>query len=265
MFQRRRPALLITPVVTLLLGLLLAAVVTYLMPKQFQSFSTIRIAEPEDFAAEVEKTTSGEVLGRVSDELDLPARWHTDRATSIATLGRSVTVEWVPAIDLLSIRARHANPVDARDIAAAVAHVRIDLARERSREVHEARLREMEEAIEEQRGVVVDLRARTMRESGIAPGRGAEPETELEIRHEEETDVLMRMKTDSAVARQSPGGPEDGGVSLIGEPVISDHPYSPNVRLNLILGAAAGFTIGILPLALLIICLPGPRTPGQPS
>lgn len=267
MFKRFWPCLLIIPPVTLVGGVLVAAVITYLMPTRYESFAVIEIqhlpARPVDFSTEMGKLTSPAILGRASERLDLTTRWGTDSRTSIARLRDSLHIEQIRESDLLRIRARHAHREDARDIALAVvqayqAHRTEILDAEKAK-----RLEELRAAIAEQEQKVVELRAQKMTEGDAFPHAGGEPTSELAARHDLETDVLMKMKVDVATLDHSSHGFIDPSLILVHDaPLIAEAPYSPKVGLNFTLGAGSGLLLGF-PMALAIMVILQRRSRGS--
>jgi polysaccharide biosynthesis transport protein len=129
-------------ILTLLLVFMTAAVITYVMPKRYQSRATIEIKPPASlidafgnlsaqrtygrvtqnfFNTEFEKIKSSNALKRVVDKLDLTARWGMDQQLVLATLDSIVDAQPRRGTDLVDIRVRHRSPEDARDVAAEVA------------------------------------------------------------------------------------------------------------------------------------------------
>jgi capsular polysaccharide biosynthesis protein len=259
MFKRFWPCLLITPPISLILGLFVAAVISYLMPKKYESFAVIEIYEltaPAHIPTEIEKLTNANVLSNATDRLDLATRWGTDRQTSIDLLRDSLAIEQIRGTDLIRIRARHHNREDARDIAFAVVQSYQSTRSEFLDAAKETRLQELQTAIAEQEQKVVELRAQKMTGDASFPHSNAEPTSDLDALHDQETDVLMQMKVDAATLTHSGSGGflGLGNVILHDEPIIAESPVSPNVPLNLLLGALSGLLLG-LPLALAIMAL----------
>jgi succinoglycan biosynthesis transport protein ExoP len=122
-------------------GFLIASVITYVMPKKYESSATIEIKPrertiepsggvshsirptmtPQFFGTEFEKIKSRNTLLKVVDSLDLISRWGMDRETIVQVLKNIIVVENIRGTDLISIKVRHTNKEDARDIAAEVA------------------------------------------------------------------------------------------------------------------------------------------------
>jgi polysaccharide biosynthesis transport protein len=125
---------------TLLLVFMTAAVITYVMPKKFESSAIIEVKPREKtvepvsglsavnttmtsqfFGTEFEKIKSRNSLSKVVENLDLMTKWNTDKESCIGALKGIVNTENIRGTDLISIRVRHTNKEDARDIAAEVA------------------------------------------------------------------------------------------------------------------------------------------------
>lgn len=121
-----------------LFGLLTSAVVTYMMPKQYESEAVIEVKprpvgvtsgpsapsmqmSPQFFATEFEKIKSHKALEKVVANLSLTNRWNIDRESAVLTLKKIVTTQNIRGTDLISIRVRHTSNIDARDIAEEVA------------------------------------------------------------------------------------------------------------------------------------------------
>ena len=256
MFKRFWPCLIIIPPVTLVVGFLTSAVITYIMPKKYESFATIEIHELRDqshLRTEMGKLTSATVLNRATDQFDLPTRWRTDRQTCINLLRDSLIIEQIRGTDLVHIRARHTQREDARDIAMAVVQSYRSIRSEQLESEMNSRLQALRAAISEQEQKVVELRAQKMGGGASSPHSDGEVSADLDALHDQETDVLMKMKVDAATLQLDDfPGPE--GIILHDDPLIADRPYSPNVGLNLTLGTLSGLLLGF-PLALAIMAM----------
>ena len=158
-------------------GLLMAAVVTYVMPKIYESEATIEVKRLADIPiepprktegeapvwllAEIEKMKSRTILDQVSQNLELPNRWSLAKEQVPPILKNSLSIQSIRGTDLVSIRVRHTNKVDARDIADEVAKAykacRDDLAaRDSEKFLHELNkaVRDQEDKVEERRKVL---------------------------------------------------------------------------------------------------------------
>jgi polysaccharide biosynthesis transport protein len=169
---------------TLLLVFMTAAVITYVMPKKFESFATIEVKPrertidplggmmrnsgptmtPQFFGTEFEKIKSRNSLSRVIDNLDLTSKWSTDRETVLRILKGIVNTQNIRGTDLIQITVRHTSKEDARDITAEVARsykeYRTDLeSRSQDKGINEIRkaVRQQEDKVEERRKVLTTI------------------------------------------------------------------------------------------------------------
>lgn len=264
-------------------GLLVAAVFTYMMPKMYESEAVIEVRPraadttpqepvtrtPQFLGTEFEVIKSRNSLEKVVIALELPNRWMVDKETAIQILKGIVTTQNIRGTDLISIRVRHTNKEDARDIAEQVANAyKENRAEIESREV-EPMLRELNKAVRDQEDKVEEKRkilSIIVKAKGI-PVKGAELESshvEGETREdairrgldaqnyvdakrdfETEQDLLQTLKLKQmgeTISRKIP----NESVVLHESPVISHVPVSPSVTLNLLLGTALGFLLSPL-------------------
>ena len=171
---------------TLLLVFMTAAVITYVMPKRYESQATIevkprgagmsplggqfndvsgaRAMTSNFFGTEFEIIKSRNSLQKVVENLQLVNRWGVDKETALAILKGIVNTQNIRGTDLISIRVRHTNKVDARDIADEVARAykayRTEIeARDAERQLHELNkaVRDQEDKVEERRKVLATI------------------------------------------------------------------------------------------------------------
>ncbi len=173
---------------TLLLVFMTAAVITYVMPKKYESEATIEVKPrgtgmsplgtgftdisggrmtTQFFGTEFEKIKSRNSLQKVVENLELANRWSMDKETALQTLKRIVDTQNIRGTDLISIRVRHTNKVDARDIceevASAYKEYRAEIeGRDAERQLLELNkaVRDQEDKVEERRKVLATI-ART--------------------------------------------------------------------------------------------------------
>ncbi|MEO1837355.1 MAG: polysaccharide biosynthesis tyrosine autokinase [Akkermansiaceae bacterium] len=165
---------------TFLLIFMTAAVITYVLPKKYESVSVVQVnpavleldplagmtgpptigayytrsyMQNEFKAIEAEKT-----LQRVVDVLDLTNRWGTDRNTTLLLLKKVLKTEQIRGTDLIEIRIRHQKREDALAIAKQVATAyqerRKDEERARATQALDAletEVRSQEDLVEEKR------------------------------------------------------------------------------------------------------------------
>jgi capsular exopolysaccharide synthesis family protein len=179
---------------TLMLVFTTAAVITYVMPKKFESFATIEIKPrapvisplgvqmtessgstritPQFFNTEFEKIKSRNSLLKVIDSLDLPTKWDQDREYVLRVLRNVVNTQNIRGTDLIEIRVRHTSKEDARDIATEVARAYRDYRRETEGRYAERGIVELARAVRAQKDKVEELRKsldNIVRTRGIIP------------------------------------------------------------------------------------------------
>jgi polysaccharide biosynthesis transport protein len=170
---------------TLLLVFMTAAVITYVMPKKFESEATIQVnppgqgmaplgnvfneaavlrMTPQFFGTEFEIIKSRNSLEKVVENLELVNRWTVDKETALGVLKEIVDTQNIRGTDLISIRVRHVNKVDARDIAEEVASAYKEYraqieSREAERQLQELNkaVRDQEDKVEERRKVLATI------------------------------------------------------------------------------------------------------------
>ncbi len=165
---------------SLLLVFMTAAVITYVMPKKYESEATIEVKPraagisplgaqlnelsgagrmtPQFFGTEFEKIKSRNSLEKVVQNLELVNRWGVDKETALNILKGIVNTQNIRGTDLISIRVRHTNKVDARDIAEEVAQsYRQYRAEIESRDAENA-LQELNKAVRNQEDKVEERR-----------------------------------------------------------------------------------------------------------
>jgi capsular exopolysaccharide synthesis family protein len=177
---------------SLLLVFMTAAVITYVMPKKYESGTTIEVKPrvpglsplgsqlnelagtgrmtEQFFGTEFEKIKSRNSLEKVVQNLELVNRWGVDKETALNILKGIVNTQNIRGTDLISIRVRHTNKVDARDVAEEVARsYRQYRAELESRDAENA-LQELNKAVRNQEDKVEERRkvlATIVRTKGI--------------------------------------------------------------------------------------------------
>ncbi len=168
---------------TLLLVFMTASVITYVMPKKYESFATIEVKPPDGtqalgdmpgssaprltpqfFGTEFEKIKSRNSLSKVVEKLDLVNKWGVDQETALRILKGIVNTQNIRGTDLISITVRHTKKEDARDITAEVARAykdyRTDLeGNSLDKTINELKkaVREQEDKVEERRKVLTTI------------------------------------------------------------------------------------------------------------
>lgn len=171
---------------TLLLVFMTAAVITYVMPKKFESEATIEVKPrstgmsplgsgfgdppgaammtPQFFGTEFEKIKSSKALSKVVENLELVNKWGVDKETAIGILKGIVNTQNIRGTDLISIRVRHTDKEDARNVTAEVARAykayRSEIEnRDSERALYELNkaVRDQEDKVEERRKVLATI------------------------------------------------------------------------------------------------------------
>lgn len=163
---------------TLLLVFMTASVITYVMPKKYESYATIEVKPrertieaitgqmrtngqsmtPQFFGTEFEKIKSRNSLARVIDSLDLVNKWGMDREAVLRILKGIVNTQNIRGTDLISIRVRHTSKEDARDITAEVARAYKEYRTDLEGKTIEKGINELRKAVREQEDKVEDRR-----------------------------------------------------------------------------------------------------------
>lgn len=175
---------------TLLLVFMTAAVITYVMPKKYESEAVIEVKPrsngespigdgrmsgralmtPQFFGTEFEKIKSRNALTKVVDNLELVNKWNVDKQTALNILKGIVVTQNIRGTDLISIRVRHTNKEDARDITAEVAQAYKQYRMEEESRYSDKNLYELNKAVRTQEDKVEERRkvlAQIVRTKGI--------------------------------------------------------------------------------------------------
>lgn len=168
---------------TLLLVFMTAAVITYVMPKKYESEAIIEVKPrslgisplgnesarstmmtPQFFGTEFEKIKSRNALSKVVEKLQLVNKWNVDKETAMRILKGIVNTQNIRGTDLISIRVRHTSKEDARDVTAEVARAykayRAEIeGRYSDKSLYELNkaVREQEDKVEERRKVLATI------------------------------------------------------------------------------------------------------------
>ncbi|MBN8457059.1 MAG: polysaccharide biosynthesis tyrosine autokinase [Verrucomicrobia bacterium] len=178
-------------ILTLLLVFMTAAVITYVMPKKYESFAKIEVKPRGNnvnpfptmadtigerkmtqnfFNTEFEKITSRNSLMKVIQNLELDTRWGYDLETTYTILKDIVDTDNIRGTDLIVISVRHKSPEEARDIAAEVARAYKDYRNESEDKEVQKGLEELKKQVRVQEDTVEQARkllAQIVRTKGI--------------------------------------------------------------------------------------------------
>ncbi len=259
-----------------IIGFVMACVVTYVMPKKYESEAIIEVKSLENsstamtaqfFGTQFEMIKNRDSLGKVVDSLELVNKWSVDKETAIRILKGIVNTQNIRGTDLIAIRVRHTNKEDARDITAEVARVYRDYWMGISKGDKESRLAELDKLVEDQ-GSKVEERRKVLSKLDAARKKNIVVDGNETLLHLQEsqdyTDAARDFETDEALLQQMKLKQAEASVRsrmtaenvvIHEDPQIMDSPVSPNVPLNLILGAALGFILSPLMALPLIVLL----------
>ncbi len=116
------------------------------------------------FGTEFEKIKSSNSLAKVVENLELVNKWGVDKETAIRILKGIVNTQNIRGTDLISIRVRHTNKEDARDVTAEVAKAykeyRTEIeSRDADKGLYELNkaVRDQEDKVEERRKVLATI------------------------------------------------------------------------------------------------------------
>ena len=113
---------------------------------------------PQFFGTEFEKIKSRKVLEQVVDNLDLTARWNTDKESAINELKDSIETENLKGTDLIAIRVRQPDEQDAREITREITNGYRDYRQSLEKKLLEKGLAEFKKAVRDQEDKVEEAR-----------------------------------------------------------------------------------------------------------
>lgn len=161
----------------LLLVFMTAAVITYVMPKKFQSIAVVQVKPstrvgvalgnesamtsvmtPQFFATEFEVIRAQLTLKLVVQRLGLMTRWSMTEEEALATLRGIVDAQNVRGTDLITITVKHTGPEDARDVAKEVYEAYKKRREDKERMILEEGMKELEKAVLDQSDIVEEKR-----------------------------------------------------------------------------------------------------------
>ena len=240
-------------------GWLTAAVITYVMPRKFESSTIIEIKPPASLGVEamgqptggnypgteVEIIKTRNVLMRAAESLDLSSLWAIDPESAVQVLKGIVRAENIRETDLVRISVRHTDRDDARDIAAEVARAykgyREELEYESiDRGISEIRkiTREHWDKVEERRKTLTIIARNKDKED---EGYSISAQDYTDAKRDFETDLALLEQLKLKISEEEFKLATLRDVIVVHEdPVIANAPISPNVTKNLLIGLAAG-------------------------
>lgn len=163
--------------ITLLLVFMTAAVITYVMPRKFESRAVVQVnpsnrfgtafgddnnsqiqMTPQFFATQFEIIRSQMTLRRVLDKLRLTNRWNVTEADALMTLTGIVQAQNIRGTDLIEITVLHPGAEDARDIAVEVYEAYKARRVQEETDLSENASKQLEQAVLEHSDVVEEKR-----------------------------------------------------------------------------------------------------------
>lgn len=163
---------------TLVVAVAAMSIITYMMPKKFESKAVIQVKNPlrvgtalghdssmaplktpqHLISTEFEVMRSKLTLQLVVSQLNLTTCWGITEEEAIARLRTMITTQNIRGTDLIEIRVRHSNPAVARDVAKGVYEAYKKRREDKERIMAEEGLKELEKAVLEQSDALEDKR-----------------------------------------------------------------------------------------------------------
>lgn len=168
---------------TFLLVFLTAAVITYVMPKKYESAALVEVKPINDvnpvgagvrggsmgvpmtrqfMMTQFEIIIASETLGKAIDKIQLETRWGQDRNTVVETLRNIVQTKQKPGTDLIEISVRHRKKEEAQAIAKAVYEAYRDRRYDLEMSVRKDQLKAIKIELQNKSDRVAELRKRLM-------------------------------------------------------------------------------------------------------
>ncbi len=263
--------LLVMLPVGMVVGFLVAAVVTFYTPKIYESSVMIQIQKPKKqiteesentddlrptlphfmTSSEFELITSRVILVNVIKRLELIKKWKVDEESALKILKNSVTRENIRGTDLFCIKVKRPDPKEAHDIALEVAVAYKTYRRQLEDDSIQRFLSELTKAVRTQEDQVEESREAlntVARLHALSEPENAQDYVDAK-RHFDYDDarrhfescmaVLNVMKLKLATMKVEQKLMSDA-VVIHKEAVLPDKPISPNVPRNLLAGILGG-------------------------
>jgi len=159
---------------TLLLVFMTAAVITYVMPKKYESVAVVQVKPPNRvgavfdnansfspatenfFNTEFEVIRQQLTLRGVVKDLDLTTHWGLPDDQCLDVVRGVLDTQNIRGTDLIEIKVRHTDADDARDIAKSVYNAYKKRRMEKERSESESSLKELEKAVQSQSDEVTE-------------------------------------------------------------------------------------------------------------
>lgn len=257
MFKRFWWLFLVMVPIGALAGFLVAAVVTYVMPKKYESECVIELRPLMSTLAESlpdgnweldapgrESIKSDKVIEQVVTRLELANRWAVDSKSAATTLRGLLTVQPVHGTDLVSIRARHTNKVEAKEMVEALVAAYSQMRSEADIAHRAAVIAKLKSVITTEEAKAAKLREELQSYVG-GLGKGGRDIAVVKADLDAAQTGLEKLKLKLA-AEEAAAELGEKSVLIHEAAVVPQIPVSPNVMLNLGLGSALGLLLSPL-------------------
>ena len=269
MFKRFWWVFLVMAVTLPVVGLLISATITYVMPKKFESTATIQFRGNWEKGIDpgapgfkilqdhIQTMKSDGVLLKVAGNLELPNKWGYPTAEILQKMREAIRIEQRRGTELVDIIVRHTNKEDARDIVTGL----ITAYRERLIELDKiesqpenklARLKAKipeQEKIVEQRERELQAAKKSLADNPVAGSVQDRDQLEKQKAYESASGKLGYMKLmsiDPTTFKMLDDPTLPTQVVVHEDPTISQKPVSPNVSMNLLIGIFGGLFLSPL-------------------
>ena len=266
MFKRFWWLFLVMVPIGTLSGFLVAAVATYVMPKKYESECVIEVRPSLSTLAESlpdgnwklhapgwESIKGDKVIEQVVTRLELANRWAVDSKSAAATLRGLITVQPVQGTDLVSIRARHTNKEESKEMVDALVAAYSQMRSEADNANRAAVVAKLKSVITTQETNAAKLREELQSYVG-GLGKGGRDIAVVKADLDAAQTGLEQLKL-KLVAEEAAAERGEESVLIHEAAVVPQIPVSPNVALNLGLGSALGLLLSpflALPLMALL-------------
>lgn len=196
-------------------------------------------------------------LKPVVQKLDLTTKWSMTEDDAVAVLRGIVSSQNIRGTDLVEIKVKHTDPEQARDIAKEVFESYKKRRDDKEREIIDDSRKELEKAIVDQEDVVEEKRKQRDNLLTRSNGDPNDP-TLLEVQKEFKTQMALLENMREKYGTDLLSHRHISMIELHEEPFVPRYPSSPNVTLNLMIGAVSGLLLGLF-FALLVRLFVGRR------
>jgi capsular polysaccharide biosynthesis protein len=295
MLKRWRWVFLGCAVVCPLLGLIVAALATVVVPESFEGSVNIEVfpedpddlhvarrpagVAPEEYVApwilkEIGSITDRKSLEEVIGKLDLHHRWRTDREGAATVLEKSVAVRSLRGTPVVAIRVRHADQASvgriARELAANYQDRRLEIEKRAAAEMAgklRTAIRDQEQKVDECRIALAEI-GRTMKKNLNIGGTETllhipeSPEHAKASRALADAEGLLQVMRIKLIEQDHTGRVADDRFKVPEDSLVSTTRVSPDVAVFLTTGAVLGLLIAPLPAFMAVRLLDRRTTAG---